>query len=64
VPQKCKNIAVKALHGCAVKIGTNIAQKLNATSALVLHHAISSKRKTTTLITIKILVTVRKFFIK
>jgi hypothetical protein len=57
-------MAVKALHGCAVNIGVNIAQKLNATSVLVLHHAISSKRKITTLITIRILVTVRIFFMK
>ena len=57
-------MAVKALHGCAVNIGVNIAQKLNATSVLVLHHDISSNKKIITLITIKTLVTVKKFFIK
>ena len=38
-------------------------QKLNAIVVSVLHHANSSKRKITTLITIKVLVIVKNFFI-
>jgi hypothetical protein len=54
---------VKALRGWVVKTGVNLAQKLNATVVSVLHHANSSSRKITTLMTIKVLVTEKNFFI-
>jgi len=47
---KCRNIAVKSLHGCKLMAGVKHAQKLNATKLSVLHQASVSSRKIMTFI--------------